>query len=953
MKQFAMFLLTAFLMISLVACGNGADVVQTFPSEGTSEPTAPTQTATENTVTEPSENVPADPTNPTNTVTEPPENVTADPTNPTESTVHEHDFSIEQKTVPATCTSKGYTIYECECGETKNGNETAIVPHDYVKTVIPPTEESWGYTINTCYLCQHTYEDNRVEPLQPSEKPHTHSYSQKQVSATCTSGGYILNACACGDEYRSDETGELGHDYTLFIAVDPKCEKIGMHTYRCTRCTSHYTETLKATGHKNTKTENVAATCTSCGKTKTICSDCGKLLEIVDNASAPALNHKWELKSDTATCTADGKKNYTCTRCSETKSEVSEATGHVKTHTEEKASTCDSNGYKKVICDKCNIVVSEEKLQQLSHAWREVNAAEGALAYREKYDDNSYCKYENHNEFLCNQCSLCLNIDEESIHYIYSQQEIAERMLALINAERKKLGYGYLELKIGEPLLEFADVRAEEISTKFDHFGSSVGGASENIAKSTQVYNNAVEHFFNKFFTSTEGYKENMLAKDARYFGCDIYWDGTSLNCVQLFWTEAERWSWNYEKLVNDEFEFVPVTRFLVASDTHVSSSGDAQCKRIAKMFEEAYALCEANEHYKKLDAAVFAGDLTNTGTKAQFDAFAAATKNALRGNTKRYAVAAKSHDCSSMGANAIAYFSELLGQPSDFHVVINGFHFIGISASNTRAHYTNAQVAWLDAQLLEATRSAPQQPVFVFQHEHISNTVFGSYDQDGWGMDTFSAVLEKYPQVIDFSGHSHYPANDPRSIWQGAYTAVGTGGLYYAEFTVDDQNCIHPDKYETVAQALVVEIDAENRVLVKVLDVTANRILCVYLIDNVTSTTKETYSHEARKNAAEAPTFADNAKLTVKKSGTNTKITVPQASVAQYSGNEVYLYRLTVTDAYGRVVLTDWELSKYYIADRPDSITFSVQLPNNAKHISVAAEDVWGHLSKPLTADL
>ncbi|MBQ7026655.1 MAG: hypothetical protein IJN31_08620, partial [Peptococcaceae bacterium] len=331
----------------------------------------------------------------------------------------------------------------------------------------------------------------------------------------------------------------------------------------------------------------------------------------------------------------------------------------------------------------------------------------------------------------------------------------------------------------------------------------------------------------------------------------------------------------------------------------------------------------------------------------------AAATKNALRGDTKRLAVAAKGHDCSSMGASAIAYFSNLLGQPSDFHVVINGFHFIGISASNTGAHYTSAQVAWLDAQLLEATQDAPQQPVFVFQHEHISNTVFGSYAKDGWGMDTFSAVLKKYPQVIDFSGHSHYPANDPRSIWQGAYTAIGTGGLYYAEFTVDNQNCIHPDKYETVAQALIVEIDAENRVLVKVLDVTANRILCVYLIDNVTSPTKETYSHEARKNAAEAPTFADNAKLTVKRNNANTQITVPQASVAEHSGNEVYLYRLTVTDANGKVVLTDWKLSEYYIADRPDSITFSVRLPNNARHISVVAEDVWGHKSTPLTADL
>lgn len=599
-----------------------------------------------------------------------------------------------------------------------------------------------------------------------------------------------------------------------------------------------------------------------------------------------------------------------------------------------------------------NSAIVQQSVAGATHNWTERSVADAVADFREKHTgtslEDAYSQYENHAEFLCKQCSSCMTIDVESIRYMYSQQEIAEEMLALINAERTKLGYEPLELTADSQLMKLADVRAKEISAKFDHSGSDIYGAAENIAVGTSsaAYSDAIKFFFDNFYASANGYKENMLAEDAKYFACDIYWDGSALYCVQLFWTEEDN-------SANAELTFTPVTRFLVASDSHVSSSGDAQCQRITTMFNQVYALSNANQYYKNLDAAFFAGDLTNTGTQAQFNAFAATTKNALQGNTKLYAVAAKSHDCSSMGANAISYFSNLLGQPSDFHVVINGFHFIGISASNTSAHYTSAQVAWLDAQLQEATRSAPQQPVFVFQHEHISNTVFGSYDQDGWGMDTFSAVLEKYPQAIDFSGHSHYPANDPRSIWQGTYTAVGTGGLYYAEFTVDDQNCIHPDQYETVAQALIVEIDAQNRVLVKVLDVTANRILCTYLIDNVTSANKEKYSHETREAAAVAPTFADDAQLTVQKSGSTTKITVPQASVSANSGNEVYVYRLTVTDANGNVVLTDWEFSKYYIADRPDSITFSVQLPSNARNISVAAEDVWGHLSEPLTADI
>ena len=50
------------------------------------------------------------------------------------------------------------------------------------------------------------------------------------------------------------------------------------------------------------------------------------------------------------------------------------------------------------------------------------------------------------------------------------------------------------------------------------------------------------------------------------------------------------------------------------------------------------------------------------------------------------------------------------------------------------------------------------------------------------WGVKELTDILEKYPQVVDFAGHSHFPMNDPRSIWQGDYTALNTGTLSYYE---------------------------------------------------------------------------------------------------------------------------------------------------------------------------
>ena len=398
------------------------------------------------------------------------------------------------------------------------------------------------------------------------------------------------------------------------------------------------------------------------------------------------------------------------------------------------------------------------------------------------------------------------------------------------------------------------------------------------------------------------------------------------------------------------EDDFVPVMRFVAASDTHVITLGDTGCRRITKMMKQAYLLADKDADYNKVDAVVFAGDLTDEGSMTAYAAFATTVKDVLRDETQYLALAAvDSHDGNFYNkADALGMFTQVTGQQPDYHTVINGYHFIVVSAcADENAHYLPEQVEWLDEQLSLAVADTPDKPVFVFQHEHITGTVFGSYKSEGWGVTNFTEVLEKYPQVIDISGHSHYPSNDPRSIWQGSFTAIGDCGLSYAEFSVDGVNSIHPDGCKQVAQSLILEIDADNRVLVKVLDITAGEILCTYLVDNVTEEVKTKYSHDERRASANAPVFADDAQITYKKGLINATVTVPQAAVED--GNEVYIYRIAVKNNAGETLYAAWEFSEYYFAERPDTISFKFSMPDGAAYAEVVAEDAWGNQSAAL----
>ena len=400
-----------------------------------------------------------------------------------------------------------------------------------------------------------------------------------------------------------------------------------------------------------------------------------------------------------------------------------------------------------------------------------------------------------------------------------------------------------------------------------------------------------------------------------------------------------------------DKTDFVPVLRFVVASDTHIDTIGDVRANRIQKIFSLAYNDAKQHTDYPKLDAALFVGDLTDNGRVDQFLGFCGAVNSVLQSGTQCLAVVAKSHDGYALGKKSLSMFNELTGQDTDFHTVINGFHFIGLSTSKTiGAHYSTYQREWLREQLDAAVRDDPQKPVFVMHHEHVSDTVYGSSNVDGWGIDYFKDIFCEYPQIVHFSGHSHYPINDPRSIWQGEFTAVGTGAVYYAELTVDGKNCVHPDHYKEIAQCWIVEVDAQNRVRLRGFDALSGKLLCSYTLEDLANKDARQYTPDVLQREASAPAFPQDAQISVQKIGKKYNISVPAAESTD--GQIVFLYRLTVTSKSGKVIDEQTLVNDYWLANCYKTADFSTAAKSDLT-ISVTAENAYGMQSEPLTVEL
>lgn len=393
--------------------------------------------------------------------------------------------------------------------------------------------------------------------------------------------------------------------------------------------------------------------------------------------------------------------------------------------------------------------------------------------------------------------------------------------------------------------------------------------------------------------------------------------------------------------------DFLPVFRFVICSDSHIEGIGSPGYYRLKEVIDYSLDFAAKDENYNKIDTFFIAGDITNKGSKDEFDAFKEIYDYGAEKGAKFLCTVANGHDSITMGKKSLEYYKSLTNQETDFHRVIGGYHFIGISTSRMKKHFnTPFQKMWLKRELDKAVKDTPDKPVFVMHHEHVKYTVYGSYDEDGWGKILFSDLLKNYPNVVDFSGHSHYPVNDPRSVWQNEYTAIGTGSLKYTELTVDGEQKVHPAFYDECANFLIVEADKDSNLRVIGVDCMAEEILCEYYLKNPADKNNREYTKETQITRSSAPRFADNAEIAVEEQSDVYVACYPEADSTD--GMPVFIYRIYVENADGKTVKMIKQIPTYYLYGNDDELRSCLGMFSKGKYkVKILAENVYGMKSE------
>ena len=80
-----------------------------------------------------------------------------------------------------------------------------------------------------------------------------------------------------------------------------------------------------------------------------------------------------------------------------------------------------------------------------------------------------------------------------------------------------------------------------------------------------------------------------------------------------------------------------------------------------------------------------------------------------------------------------------------------------------------DCDLAFYEKTIAEACARFPDRPVFVLEHPPAYDTTYNSLFEN----PKRRAVLDKFPQVVQFSGHKHASVNNERCFWQGNFTSV------------------------------------------------------------------------------------------------------------------------------------------------------------------------------------
>ena len=284
----------------------------------------------------------------------------------------------------------------------------------------------------------------------------------------------------------------------------------------------------------------------------------------------------------------------------------------------------------------------------------------------------------------------------------------------------------------------------------------------------------------------------------------------------------------------------------------------------------------------------------------------------------------------------------------------VKGYQFIG-------AQWKNGKDAWNGIPEVEpwfkehADVIDRTKPFFFIQHPHPGGTVYGG---DAWGADKGYAkrALSAFPNAVALSGHSHSSLTDERSIWQGAFTSVGTASLRYGGSV---------DKFEQ-RQGMLLRVYEDRMTFVR-RDFLHDESLGDDWVVPLPVSDPKPYEFKARGVRSIPPRFAADAKLALAKfegedkAGKKTygwTVTIPcaDAGATRAFGYEV---KAVFTDDKGqRVELVEkpfdakYNMPRFMSGAPTECVVKSEHVPGElAPEITVAPLDCWGNRGEPITA--
>lgn len=378
-----------------------------------------------------------------------------------------------------------------------------------------------------------------------------------------------------------------------------------------------------------------------------------------------------------------------------------------------------------------------------------------------------------------------------------------------------------------------------------------------------------------------------------------------------------------------------PLLSFPVISDVHINS-GDKTATNLTRAMEQF------DRELPRMDVVASVGDLTDHGTREQLQKYRDTYDNSAAAGVPEFLTMGNHDD-----PGTAALFRSVLGvEAPTQHQVFNGFHFIGVGTDMITT------VPWLEAEMAKAAAADPDKPIFVFFHYPLEGTVYGS-EPGEWGVkrSAFRAVLAKYPQAITFSGHSHYPGENPRNIWQGEFTALNTGiGLNYLEMEKIWAQGGFPDGTDTLAQGLGVQVFSD-KVVIQRRDITRDEWFGEEWVIPL-PITKENFTYTDTRDQV-APEFPADAAISVERAGAQA-VTVTWDIATDNSGFINGYYLQARNRATGEVDARVKVSSEYWKRPVPTSFTWDLVglKPGVDYTMEVVAVDAFFNESAPLTVD-